>query len=122
MVFRWPHRVSGVDGSTFTYSGSPTNECYIEASTWSCSGTPNPIHLFGHCLKNGTHTTNGSWFRIYSAQFTRGGKIIKDLIPVRKDGVGYMYDKVSGELLSQLQTTNTAPAFALGDDVANHHA
>ena len=112
------YRVSGVDGSTFTYSGSTTNECYIEASTWSCSGTPNPIHLFGHCLKNGTHTTNGSWFRIYSAQFTKGGKITMDLIPVRKDGVGYMYDKVSGTLIEPQRLSDTAPAFALGGDVA----
>ena len=116
------YRVSGVDGSTFTYSGSTTNECYIEASTWSCSGTPNPIHLFGHCVKSGTHTTNGNWYRIYFAQFTKGGKIVKDLIPVRvgsgADAVGYMYDKVSGTLIEQQKLSDTAPAFALGGDVA----
>ncbi len=41
-----------------------------------------------------------------------------DLIPVRKDGVGYMYDKVSGTLIEQQRLSDTAPVFALGGDVA----
>ena len=115
--------VRRLDGEIMTVNGTGgvnTNDLSLAITTqWSCSGTTNAIHIFGHCINTGVHTGNGSWYRIYSAQFTRGGKIIKDLIPVRKDGVGYMYDKVSGELLSQLQTTNAAPAFALGGDVAD---
>ncbi|MBO7683601.1 MAG: hypothetical protein J6T51_02620 [Kiritimatiellae bacterium] len=115
--------VKRLDGEIMTVNGTGgvnTNDFSLAIDTpWTCSGTTNAIHIFGHCINTGVHTGNGSWYRIYSAQFTRGGKIIKDLIPVRKDGVGYMYDKVSGELLSQLQTTNAAPAFALGGDVAD---
>ena len=36
--------------------------------------------------------------RIYSVQMKRNGVTILDFIPVRKNGVGYMYDKVSGQL------------------------
>ena len=95
--------VRRLDGEIMTVNGTGgvnTNDLSLAITTqWSCSGTTNAIHIFGHCINTGVHTGNGSWYRIYSAQFTRGGKIIKDLIPVRKDGVGYMYDKVSGDLL-----------------------
>lgn len=118
------YRVSGVNGSTMTLSGVTTNEFYLQFSTTlTISGTTNALHIFGHCIADGTHTTKGNWFRIYSAQFTKGGKIVKDLIPVRvgsgADAVGYMYDKVSGTLIEQQKSASTAPVFALGSDVAN---
>ena len=113
------YRVSGVNGSTMTAYGLVTNEFRLAITTeWKCSGTTNTLHIFGHCIADGTHTTKGNWYRIYSAQFTKGGKIVKDLIPVRKDGVGYMYDKVSGTLIEQQKSASTAPVFALGNDVA----
>jgi hypothetical protein len=40
------------------------------------------------------------------------GEKIQDLIPVRKDGVGYMYDKVSGNLLGNSGTGD----FVIGPD------
>ena len=39
-----------------------------------------------------------SQLRVYSVQMKRNGVTILDFIPVRKNGVGYMYDKVSGQL------------------------
>ena len=38
---------------------------------------------------------------------------LRDLIPVRKNGVGYMYDRVSGQLLGNSGTGD----FVLGPDV-----
>ena len=119
--------VRRLDGEIMTVNGTGgvnTNDFSLAITTqWTCSGTTNAIHIFGHCIAAGTHTTGGSWYRIYSVQFTKGGKIVKDLIPVRvgsgADAVGYMYDKVSNTLLSPQKIDNTAPDFALGSDVAN---
>ena len=116
------YRISGVNGSTLTYLGNVIDEFSWEASSWICSGTTNSIHIFGTSDTNGTNKANSNWHCIYSAQFTKGGKIVKDLIPVRKkvDGVdvGYMYDKVSGTLIEQQKSASTAPVLALGNDVA----
>lgn len=40
------------------------------------------------------------------------GELIQDLIPVRKDGLGYMYDSVSGQLFRNQGTG----AFLYGPD------
>ena len=111
-------RVSGVDGATMTYGGASTSEFYLPVSTeWTYSGTLNPIHIFGYCKADGVHTTEGNWWRIYAAQFTKAAAVVMDLIPVRKDGVGYMYDKVSGTLLSPQKLDDAAPDFVWGNDV-----
>jgi hypothetical protein len=38
--------------------------------------------------------------RIYSSKIYEGDVLVQDLIPVRKDGKGYMYDRVSKKLFS----------------------
>lgn len=50
--------------------------------------------------------------RVYSVQMTRNGVTILDFIPVRKNGVGYMYDKVSGQLFGNQGTGQ----FIIGPD------
>lgn len=42
--------------------------------------------------------------RIYSVSLRQGDLIVRDFIAVRKDGVGYMYDKVSGKLFGNAGT------------------
>jgi len=42
--------------------------------------------------------------RILSATLTIGNKVVRDLIPVRKGMVGYMYDRVSGRLFGNAGT------------------
>ena len=119
---RW---VAGVGDATLTVNSVTTNEFYAPDLTtaWSSGGASVPIHLFGQCRMDGTHNTNGSRFRIYSAQFTTNDVVMMDLIPVRigsgADAVGCMYDKVSGTILEQLKSSNTVPDFALGNDVAD---
>ena len=51
--------------------------------------------------------------RIYSAKFYSSGTLVRDYIPVRKDGVGYLYDKVSGTLFGN---ANSSGAFTYGND------
>lgn len=50
--------------------------------------------------------------RVYSVQMKRNGVTILDFIPVRKNGVGYMYDKVSGQLFGNQGTGQ----FIIGPD------
>lgn len=54
-----------------------------------------------------------SYVNLYSMQIYQDfTNLIFDLIPVRKDGVGYMYDRVSGQLFGNSGTRN----FILGPD------
>ena len=52
--------------------------------------------------------------KIYYFKMWQGSTLVCDFIPVRKDGVGYMYDKVSGELFGNDGTGS----FTYGNDVA----
>lgn len=58
-------------------------------------------------------TTFGSGrIAAYTVTDTATGQVIQDLIPVRKNGIGYMYDRVSGNLLGNGGTGD----FVLGPD------
>jgi hypothetical protein len=73
-----------------------------------------PVHnirLFGSA---GISASYSKWSgRIYYAQISQGSDLIMDLIPVRVGQVGYMYDKVSGNLFGNSGTGS----FTLGPDV-----
>lgn len=51
--------------------------------------------------------------RIYGFKITQGSEMVMDLIPVRVGQVGYMYDKVSGQLLGN----SGSGEFILGQDI-----
>lgn len=53
--------------------------------------------------------------KIYDFKITVGNNLVYNLIPVRKDGVGYMYDKVSKELFGNAGSGS----FTYGNDVTN---
>ena len=112
-------RISGVDGATIAFNGKTLGEytAYTDIKALSMSGTAKTIHLFGY-NKKGANNPAG-WFRIYSARFTRGGEVAMDLVPVRKDGVGYMFDKVSGTLIEPQKASADAAGFACASDVAD---
>lgn len=42
--------------------------------------------------------------RVYSFRLIRNGEILADYIPVRKNGVGYMYDKITGGMFGNIGT------------------
>ena len=65
--------------------------------------------LFGPGRENGRYRLIG---RIYRFFFYIDGESICDFIPVRKDGVGYMYDRVSGMLFGNSGTGD----FIIGPD------
>lgn len=73
--------------------------------------TVEPILLFA--LYQRSNVTERFLGRIYYFKlYDENDNIILDMIPVRKNGIGYMYDKVSKQLFSNQGTGN----FVLGTD------
>ena len=73
-------------------------------------GNGNHLLLFATTGYEPSYGTSNS--RIYSCRIRVGGVIIRDYIPVRKGTVGYLYDRVTGELFGNAGTGD----FALGPD------
>lgn len=70
------------------------------------------IWMFGYNYNGNGTLWRGLNGRIYSCKMTNNGILIRDFVPVRKDGVGYMYDKVSGQLFNNRGSGD----FVLGPD------
>lgn len=70
-----------------------------------------PLYMFGW-NRSGSVGFYGK-VRISYLKIFSDTTLIRDYIPVRKDGVGYMYDKVSGQLFGNVGTGD----FVLGNDV-----
>lgn len=68
------------------------------------------FYLFAFNNNNGSPNCGAA--KIYSFSVTRNGVLVLDMIPVRIGQVGYMYDKVSGQLFSNAGTGD----FILGND------
>lgn len=64
---------------------------------------------------NGTPATanTAEGARLYPSKMYNSDGLVRDYIAVRKDGVGYLYDKVSGELFGN---ANSEGAFSYGAD------
>lgn len=70
--------------------------------------------LFGRQDSNGT--IGLSRIRVRYAKFYRNGSIVQDLVPVAIGSVGYLLDRVSGQLFGNQGTGN----FVLGPDIVPH--
>ena len=79
-----------VEGNKLTYKN---NSVTGKAGRYS---VPFPMYLWGNNIKRGPRYCN--IVDVFSFQIKEGNQVILDLIPVRKNGIGYMYDKVSGQL------------------------
>lgn len=85
---------SSFDGSisSFTTSNRPVD----------FQALPYSAYLFGRNL-NGEATSLGDG-KIYRYRHMQGAKVIRDMIPVRKGDVGYMYDIATGHLFGNRGT------------------
>ena len=70
-----------------------------------------PLVLFGQ--HRGNEIKDGVNAKIYYCKIWNGGNLVFDAIPVRVGLVGYMYDKVSGQLFGNSGTGS----FTLGNDI-----
>lgn len=90
--------------------GSTTLTLTAANNTFTCA---NNIFLFA--LNTGTSSANRhADEKLVSAKFWSGSTLVRDYIPVRKDGVGYLWDKVTEALYGN---ANSAGEFTYGNDV-----
>lgn len=61
---------------------------------------------------SGPVVANPPAFKLYSAQMWVNRSMVRDFVPVRKDGVGYLYDKVTNTLFGSAGTDD----FLYGED------
>ena len=102
---------NGIDHTVILEYGKCTYDG-IEYSIKSQSlNSPYEIYLFAGNYPNGT-----AWrpqrFKCYYFKVYENNILVRDMIPVRVGQVGYMYDKVSGELFGNQGSGN----FKLGND------
>ena len=85
-----------------------------KATTVKIPYVANKMELFAIRGTSSSTEIVGTWTGLcyYFKLVTVEGETVLDLIPVRKDGVGYMYDRVSGELFGNAGTG----AFIIGPD------
>lgn len=95
-IYDSPNNRAGIDGN------------YKSWNTWLTSSGNFYIlqRLVGGIISHPSHN------RHYRAKFIRNGSSIRDFIPVRKGNVGYMYDRVSGQLFGNAGTG----VFTVGPD------
>lgn len=86
---------------------------YAYNITYSNLGFRSLVNIFMFAMS----TANGANYyaigRIYCCKIFYGGELVRDFIPVRKHGIGYMYDNVTGELFGNQGTGE----FIIGPDV-----
>lgn len=87
---------------------------YVDSTYYKGNSTYPNLNMFLFARNTNGSAANQHPFRMYSAhvyKYSTQDKLV-DYIPVRKNGVGYLYDKVSGTLFC----TPTG-AFTYGNDV-----
>lgn len=66
-----------------------------------------------HYINNAWDTRQGTSGNLYYFRLWKNSALVSDYIPVRKNGVGYMYDRVTDTLFANLGTGD----FVIGNDV-----
>lgn len=77
----------------------------LAGKTWCLFGSVNLTEGFARPFKYGG--------RVYHLAFSVSGTLVRDFIPVRVGTVGYLYDKVTGQLFGNAGTGS----FVLGPDI-----
>lgn len=104
-------RFFSVGNNVLNAENLSTGNSYSKESTGSTPFTTDwNLCLIG-TSENGSYGYSGAGTRIYYAKVDDGDNHV-ELIPVRKNGVGYMYDRISGDLFANAGTG----AFLYGPD------
>lgn len=86
----------------------------LAAVTTSSQGmSANTLSYYIFARHRSSGYDNASYFRVMSAKFTMHN-VTAEFIPVRKNGVGYLFDKESQTLHGN---ANSSGAFTYGNDV-----
>lgn len=103
------HTIS-IDGNG---SISQDDVTLLTTSNVSNNTSYSSVCIFGRKLRGYIESNTRSSIRCYSFKLAENNKLIFDAIPVRVGNVGYMYDRVSGQLFGNIGTGN----FILGPDI-----
>lgn len=98
------------NATTITAGGVTQSANY--SPTWDNSYATLSLYLFNRHNLGGDSSTPFTG-RVYACKIWDDGVLVRNFIPVRADGVGYMYDKVSGALFGDIG----GGAFTYGNDV-----
>ena len=104
------HIIFNIRNDNVLYLKVDNNEYTMDYSKKDASVSN--IQLFTH-RSNSMH--NNVTARIYSCKLWYNDVMLYDLIPVRKHGIGYMYNKLTDMLFSN--SPNSIKPFILGPDI-----
>lgn len=107
-------KTPGTAGQHTYRISNATNYFYYDSTSYSF--THNGTSYQGaslYLLIRPSASSTGINARLYSCTIKEGDTLLRDFIAVRKDGVGYLYDKVSNELFGNAGTGS----FILGPDI-----
>jgi hypothetical protein len=99
-TFDLAKNVHKVDNSTYTFSSRTFTSEYNTT-------------IFGVTSYDGSFVGSKVVVRFYYFQIYDNGVLVRDFVPVKDNGVGYMYDKVSGNKYANAGSG----AFLFGDEV-----
>ena len=80
---------------------------------YSNVGFSSRVNVFMFAMSTGNGANYYAIGRIYCCKIYLHGELVRDFYPVRKHGVGYMYDNVTGELFGN----QGVGSFIIGPDV-----
>jgi hypothetical protein len=107
---------------TFAFSSKESARVMkINNLTLTCASSTftTDFNIYVFAMNNGGAvggiSVNSVVLRLKYLKFYSGGILVRDYIPVRKDGVGYLYDRVSDQLFGNANSTG---AFNYGNDVS----
>lgn len=102
----------GTAGGRISFSGADYDTGKIAFSIQLNAGSTKHFGAFGAIGGNSAYFLRGKMYLLQI--WDDNGALVRDYIPVRKDGVGYLYDRVSKTLFGNAGTG----AFLYGEDVA----
>ena len=101
-----------VAGTAYLYEIDNENGAIsIDGATVKTTGTSGGVGGMIYAFRNNAQT-EGASCNIYSIEIWDNNILVRDLIPVRKVNIGYMYDRVSGQFFGNEGTGD----FVIGPD------
>jgi hypothetical protein len=99
--------------TTLKFSTEEVKSSDEDGETNNTLARPLTAAINGFRIFGGYRTSYRYPVKYYSFKITVGNNVVYDFIPVRKSGVGYMYDKIGGELYGN----RGSGSFTYGSDV-----
>ena len=109
--YTFDNHTSGAPRQLYIKYNNTTLTLTATNNTFTCD---NNIFLFALNIGTGSANKHADE-KLVSAKFWSGSTLVRDYIPVRKNGVGYLWDKVTETLYGN---ANSVGEFTYGNDVS----